>query len=156
MSDEKQLVPPVLPPEQVPLTIVSGRRWSFSLRTLLLCLTALAILFGLAKAFEIDISAILIQLIYLALSGVLVTGVFFAKDDRRAFCIGGTIVLSSKWFGESNRFWFVMADTLTDATDSIGIPRSFLIEWFYLGFIIIVAIVNGLLCIRARRFFEDA
>lgn len=131
---------------------ISGFR--FSLRTLLVSFTALAVSLGLAKGLDIDLLSLLIQFAWVAVTGCVITGLFFAQHDQRAFCIGAGLVLSSKWLGGSNRFWFVMSDTLSDTTDLIGIPRGPILEIIYLGFTALIAIANGLLCIQAMRYFD--
>jgi len=137
--------------EKRPLRAVPIR---FSLRTLLRIMTGLAILFGLATVLGINLGPLFVQIVWLVATGWLVTGLFYARGDQRAFCIGAIIIVSSKWLGADSRFWFVMADTLTDATDTLGIPRGPVIECVYFAFILAVATCNGYLCILARRYFE--
>ena len=92
---------PAGPLEQKPLKL---RALRFSMRRLMQFMTGFAIFCGLTVVMPIYISHIILGAFWIAVTGWLATGVIFAKDDQRAFCIGAIIVVSSMWTGMGGQF----------------------------------------------------
>jgi len=117
---------------------------------MMLVMTGFAILCGFASALPAAFSHALIGLIWIGASGWLVTGLFFAHGDQRAFCIGSALVVSSMWTRIGGRFMQGMSDILGLF---VALPITTK-AWLDLGLIVATAIANGYLCIRARHYFE--
>ncbi len=113
-------------------------------------MTGFAIFFGFAATLPAAFSHTLIGLIWIGASGWLVTGLFFARGDQRAFCIGAAMVVSSMWSRIGGRFMQGMFDILGLF---VALPLTTK-AWLDLGLIVVTAIANGYLCIRARHYFE--
>ena len=158
MSDEKQLVPPPLPREQAPLATVAPRRWRFSLRSLLIATTAIALLLGLLIVLPTMARGLLLGGAWLVMTSWTIVGIIYARGDKRAFCIGTAVVVASMWTGLGGQFMnsaeglaFFIAE-LTSTSGGFAEMR-FMLKQFIL---LVIAALNGLLCVKARRFFEDA
>ncbi len=146
------------PPEPPPLPTERRspkRSWQFSMRTMLIGMTGFAVLLGLQIALDFQLFRLLIQIAWLTVTGWLLTGAVFAQADHKAFCIGAAVVFCTHWIGGDNRFWFVMSDTVTDVTDSLGLPRGPFVEVIYLAFVFCISFANGYVCVHARRYFES-
>jgi hypothetical protein len=46
----------------------------------------------------------LLGVIWIAITGLLITGIVFARGDQRAFCIGATVVFASMWTSGGGHF----------------------------------------------------
>jgi len=120
------------------------------MRTLLRVMTVMAVACGLVAALPVVISQIILGALWIAAIGWLVTGIFFASDDQRAFCIGASVVVSTMWTGVGAR-WIDSLDQL------LGPPLgSSLKAGLWLDFLLLLAtaLANGWLCVRARRYFQ--
>ena len=139
---------------------VAARGWQFSLRTLLVGTTAFATLCGLVVILPTAFSDLILGAFWIVVSGWLITGILFAKGDKRAFCLGAAVVATSMWTGLGGRFvagirsllqvipWHWFAGPFSD-TQSLEV-------WLIHLVLVVAAIANGWLCIRARRHFEDS
>lgn len=129
------------------------------MRSMMLGMTGLAVLLGVVVAVPFA-SGILLGGLWLAASGWLITGIVFAKDDARAFCIGAAVVVASTWTGMGGQFLesiqrLAMSIVPFDPFGpSPSLPGS-VVMWFKHLALIAAAIANGWLCIRARRYFEQ-
>ncbi len=139
--------PPALP-------LQTPKKWQFSLRTMLFGTTAFAIFLGLATALPTAFSQALIGLIWIAATGWLITGLFFAHGDQRAFCIGAAIVVSSTWTGIGGRFLQGFFEIFSLLFGGIDLPRAITL-WLNHSVVAATALANGWLCIQARRYFEQ-
>jgi len=139
--------PPTPPPLPTP------KRWQFSLRTMLIGMTAFALFLGLTTTLPTAFSQLLLGLIWIAATGWLVTGLFFAHGDQRAFCIGAAIVVSSTWTGIGGRFLQGLFEIFSLLFGGIDLPNA-LDLWLNHSVIATTALANGCLCIYARRYFE--
>jgi len=137
--------PPPLPPNRKP--------WQFSMRTMMIGMTGFAFLCGFAAALPAAFSQALIGLIWILATGWLVTGLFFAQGDQRAFCIGAAIVVSSTWTQIGGRFLQGMFQIFGLFFGGIKLPVA-VTAWLDLSLIAAVAVLNGWFCIRARHYFE--
>jgi hypothetical protein len=124
----------------------------FSLRTLLLGFTLFALFCGLTLTLPAFISQILIGAAWIASAGWLVTGICFAQGDQRAFCIGAFIVIASMWTGVGARF----VEGMTSFLAILGAWTSSgqIARWLELVLLLLAAIANGRLAVRARHYFE--
>jgi hypothetical protein len=116
-------------------------------------MTALALGCGFAILMPIEISHLLIGLIWIVALSVLTVGLFFARGDQRAFCIGAFIVASSVWTDIGGRFMqgvHYLYEVLSFG-QGVALP---LMLWLDLAVLALVAIANGWLCMQARRYFE--
>jgi hypothetical protein len=116
-------------------------------------ITAFAILCGFAAAVPAAFSQALIGLIWIAATGWLVTGLFFAQGDQRAFCIGAAIVVSSTWTRIGGRFLQGVFQIFALFFGDIELPGA-VTAWLDLGLIAVVAVLNGWFCVYARHYFE--
>jgi len=145
MSNADSPTPPPLPP---------GRKtWHFSLRSLMIGMTSFAILFGLGAILPYAFSQVLTGLVWIMASGWLVTGLFFARGDQRAFCIGAAVVVSSMWSRIGGRFLQGVFQIFGLFFGGIDLPSG-VTAWLDLSLIVVTAVANGYLCIYARRYFE--
>ena len=124
----------------------------FSLRTLLLGFTLFALFCGLTLTLPAFISQILIGAAWIASAGWLVTGICFAQGDQRAFCIGAFIVIASMWTGVRSRF----VEGITSFLALLGAwtASGQIARWLDLVLLLLAAIANGRLAVRARHYFE--
>jgi hypothetical protein len=125
----------------------------FSLRFLFGAMTVLAVGCGLAVLMPVEISHLLIGLIWIIALSVLVVGLFFARGDQRAFCVGAFIVASSVWTDIGGRFMqgvHYLYQVLT-FTHGVSLP---VMLWLDLAVLALTAVLTGWLCIQARRYFE--
>lgn len=127
----------------------------FSLRSLLLGVTLFALVCGSAAILPAFISQILIGAIWIASAGSLITGIFFARGDQQAFCIGASVVIASMWTGVGARFVEGMTRLLTVLLGGWRITGQAAL-WFDLVLLLLAAIANGWLAVRARRYFEHS
>ena len=125
----------------------------FSLRTLLLGFTAFALACCLAAILPAFISQILIGAIWIASVGWFITGIFFARGDQQAFCIGVSVVLASMWTGVAARFMEGMTRLLTVFLGGWRITGQTAL-WLDLALLLLAAGANGWLAVRARRYFQ--
>jgi hypothetical protein len=146
MIDDLSPTPPPIPPP-------TGRNWQFSLRSLLMGMTAFSVWCALTVALPSAFSQALIGTVWIAASGIIVTGLFFAKDDQRAFCIGAAIVVSSTWTQIGGRFLQGIFKIFSMLSGGLPLPES-VVMWLDLVLITVAAVANGWLCVRARRYFE--
>jgi hypothetical protein len=125
----------------------------FSLRFLFVAMTVLALGCGFAVLMPVEISHLLIGLIWIVALSVLVVGLFFARGDQRAFCIGAFIVASSAWTDIGGRFMQGVHYGYGIFTLGYGISLPVLL-WLDLVVLALTAVANGWLCVQARRYFE--
>jgi hypothetical protein len=118
----------------------------FSLRTLLAATTFFAIWCAFVAIMPLAFSQLLVGAFWFVATGWLVTGVIFARGDRRAFCIGAGLVASSMWTGLGGQYMQAVHSIL-------GFERP-LGLWLDLVVIAATAAANGWCCIWARRFFD--
>jgi len=145
------------PPEPPPLP-PSRNAWRFSLRSMLIGMTSFALLCGVLSVVPFA-SGIALGGLWLVVSGWLLTGIFFAHGDARAFCIGAAVVIASTWTGMGGQFLqsiqglaYAVKDLIT-GTPSFG-ATSDLAMWFKHLILLASAVGNGWLCVGARRYFE--
>ncbi|MEM9354049.1 MAG: hypothetical protein AAGA92_13635 [Planctomycetota bacterium] len=128
-------------------------RFRFSTKTMLLALTLASLALGVCAVLPNPLVQAVIGAFWLAASGCLVTGLVFAKGDRKAFCIGATVVVASTWFGIGARFLDGVIETVALLLNPIGI--SFGDFWPKQVLLVLSAAANGLICVRARRHLEE-
>ena len=148
-ASERVPEPPPFSPEQQHQSSPSRKTWQFSMRTMLIGMTAFAIMCAMFSAFPWT-SGIVLGGLWLAISGFLLTGIVFAHNDKRAFCIGAAVVVASTWTGMGGMFLESLQRLTHGFSTSSGWPRV----WMKHFFLLVSAIANGWLCIRARRYFE--
>lgn len=157
MSEDPGQARPPLPPEAFSAPDEASRGWQFSLQTLLGALTGIAIFCGLMTAlpapFANALSQALIGLVWIVAAGWLVTGLFYARGDQRAFCIGAVVVVSSTWTKIGGRFLQGIFQMFTSVFGGLRLP-DFIIAWLDLTLIVAIAAANGWACVLARRYFE--
>ena len=139
-------------PEPPPLPS-QGKPWQFSMRTILLGITGFALLCVLISEFPAPFSQAFLGLIWIAATGWVVTGLFFARGDERAFCIGVAIVISSTWTGIGGRFLQGAMGIFSLLSADTVLPRAAKL-WVDHSVFAVAAVANGYLCIRARRYFQ--
>jgi hypothetical protein len=125
----------------------------FSLRFLFIAMTALALGCGFAVLMPVEISHLLIGLIWIIALSVLVVGLFFARGDQRAFCIGAFIVSASVWTDIGGRFMQGVHYVYQAFALGYGVSLPLML-WLDVAVLALTAIANGWLCVRARRYFE--
>lgn len=125
----------------------------FSLRFLFVAMTCLALGCGFAVLMPVEISHLLIGLIWIVALSVLTVGLFFARGDERAFCIGAFIVASSVWTDIGGRFMQGVHYVYQIASIGYGLSLPVML-WLDLAVLALTAIANGWLCVQARRYFE--
>lgn len=125
----------------------------FSLRCLFFVTTVLALGCGFAVLMPVEISHLLIGLIWIIVLSVLAVGLFFARSDQRAFCIGAFIVASSVWTDVGGRFMQGVHYLYQILTPSHGVALPIML-WLDLAMLALTAVANGWLCMQARRYFE--
>jgi len=108
---------------------------------------------GLVSALPSYISQILIGVVWIASAGWLVTGVFFARGDQQAFCLGASIVVASMWTGVGARFVEGMTRLLAALLGGWRITGQAAL-WLDLVLLLLAAFANGRLAVRARRYFQ--
>jgi len=153
MTQDDKPPPPPLPQEAVTAPLETSRDWHFSLRTMLVIMTAFAIWCALTTQFPGAMSKAQIGLVWIVATGWLVTGLFYARGDQRAFCIGASVVVFAIWTRIDGRFFagvFPMPSLVSGGLRSPGA----IMQWLELALIAAVAAANGWVCIRARRYFE--
>ncbi len=124
----------------------------YSTKTMLLAFTAASIALGVCAVLPNPLIQAILGAFWLAATGLLVTGLVFASGDRKAFCIGAAVVVASTWFGIGARFLDGVVETLWLLLNPIGIDFGDL--WPKQALLVLAAAANGLLCVRARRYFE--
>ncbi len=144
-------------PESPPLP-PSRKAWQFSLRSMMIGMTSVAIWCGIAAVLPGFLSNMLLGAVWLAGSGWLLTGIVFARGDMRAFCIGAAVVVTSTWTGIGGQFLEAFRTLGISLLGSLVDPYSgqmrSLLFWFKHLALLGAAIANGYFCIRARRYFE--
>jgi hypothetical protein len=131
----------------------ASNRWRFSLSSLFWAMTAIALGCGFAVIVPVEISHLLIGLIWMIAFGVLTVGLIFGHGDRRAFCIGAFVVVASVWFDIGGRVMQGVHYLFGVFSLGYGVPLQVML-WLDLGVLAALAVANGWLCVRARRFFE--
>ncbi len=126
-----------------------SRHFYFSLRSLIIAMTAIAVLCTLALILPGSLTHLVIGAIWIVAAGVFITGLFFAVGDERAFCIGATVALSSMWTGPGGRFMMGVHSIVSP----LNLPQSVSL-WLDLAVHALLVFVLGLLCIRARFHFQ--
>lgn len=116
-------------------------------------MTALAILCGFAAILPVALTQLVIGAIWIVAASLFVTGLFFGDGDERAFCIGATLALSSMWTGPGGRFMMGIHAIFDLLLGGLNLPQS-VVLWFDLGVHVLLVLVNGWLCMRARAFFQ--
>lgn len=129
------------------------RRMQFSLRSLFVAMTALAIACGFAGFVPVEISQLLIGFVWIVATSLLIVGLFFGRGDRRAFCIGASVVVSSMWTGIGGRFMQGIHYLFGIFSLGYGVSQPILL-WLDLAVLAALAVANGWLCMRARAYFE--
>ena len=149
-SIESSPEPPPLPSDH--------RAWQFSLRSLMIGMTAVALWCGFTVVLPGVLSNLLLGGLWFGISGWLLTGLVFARGDTRAFCIGAAIVVTSSWTGMGGQFLEAFRTLGSLLAQGLGLPYSeglaSLLLWFKHVALLVTAIANGWFCIRARHYFE--
>jgi hypothetical protein len=83
---------------------------------------------------------------WFVITGWLVTGLFFAQGDQRAFCIGAGLVVFSMWTDFGGQFMNGYHQLLR-----VHQPWT---PWTDFILIVGTAVANGWFCVWARRFFK--
>lgn len=125
----------------------------FSLHRLLVAMTALAVGCGFAALMPLEVSHLLIGLIWIVTLSVLTVGVVFGRGDQRAFCIGALIVASSVWTNIGGRYMQGVHHVYEILTLGSGVSLPLML-WLDLAVLFVTAVANGWLCTRARGYFE--
>ncbi len=125
----------------------------FSLGTLFVAMTAFAIACGFAVLVPVEISHLLIGLIWIVATSMLIVGLFFGRGDRRAFCIGASVVVSSMWTAIGGRFMQGVHFFFDAFSAGSGVSQPLML-WLDLAVLATLAAANGWLCMRARAYFE--
>jgi hypothetical protein len=107
----------------------------------------------LASILPAFISQIVIGAVWIASAGWLITGIFYARGDQQAFCIGASIVVASMWTGVGARFVEGVTRLLMALLGGWRITGQAAL-WLDLVLLLLAAIANGWLAVRARRYFE--
>lgn len=128
--------------------------WRFSLSSLFWAMTVIALGCGFAVIVPVEISHLLIGLIWMIAFGVLTVGLIFGRGDRRAFCIGAFVVVASVWFDIGGRVMQGVHYLFGVISLGYGVPLQVML-WLDLGVLAALAVANGWLCVRARKFFEN-
>jgi hypothetical protein len=128
-------------------------RKRFSLQFLFKLTTSLAILCGVAVVMPDWFSQLVIGAVWIVAAGILITGLVFAKGDQRAFCIGATVALSSMWMGPGGRF-MAGIHKLINSVPGLSLAQSVLL-WIDFLVHVLLAWSLGMLCIRAKEYFES-
>jgi hypothetical protein len=128
-------------------------RWRFSLSSLFWATTVIALGCGFAVIVPVEISHLLIGLIWMIAFGVLTVGLIFGRGDRRAFCVGAFVVVASVWFDIGGRVMQGVHYLFGVISLGYGVPLQMML-WLDLGVLAALAVANGWLCVRARQFFE--
>jgi hypothetical protein len=127
--------------------------WRFSLSSLFWATTVIALGCGFAVIVPVEISHLLIGLIWMIAFGVLTVGLIFGRGDRRAFCVGAFVVVASVWFDIGGRVMQGVHYLFGVISFGYGVPLQMML-WLDLGVLAALAVANGWLCVRARQFFE--
>lgn len=146
------------PPEADSASFDASRSWQFSLKTLLRGFTSTAIFLGLMTALPVQfanaLSQALVGLVWIVATGWLVVGLFDARGDQRAFCIGAMVVVSSTWSNIGGRFLQGIFQMCTTVFGGLRVP-DFITQWLDLALIAAIAAANGWVCVLARRYFKS-
>lgn len=148
--------PGFVPPYREALSVESSPASGhvrFSLQGLLVAMTTLAVGCGFAVLMPVEISHLLIGLIWIVALSVLTVGVVFGQSDQRAFCIGALIVASSVWTNIGGRFMQGVHHVYDLITLGYGVSLP-IVLWLDLAVLLVTAVANGWLCTRARGYFE--
>lgn len=116
-------------------------------------MTALAIACGFAGFVPVEISQLLIGFVWIVATSLLIVGLFFGRGDRRAFCIGASVVVSSMWTGIGGRFMEGIHYLFGIFSLGYGVSQPIML-WLDLAVLAALAVANGWLCMRARAYFE--
>ncbi len=142
--------PPPLPAER--------RAWQFSLRSLFIATTVVALWCGFTAVLPGVLSNMLLGGLWLGITGWLLTGLIFARGDMRAFCIGAAVVVTSTWTGMGGQFLEAFRTLGALLAQGLAVPYSdglaSVLLWFKHVALLATAIANGWFCIHARRYFE--
>ncbi len=145
------------PPTPPPLP--SNRKsWQFSLRTMFITTTAVALWCGFTVVLPGVLSNLLLGGLWLGITGWLLTGLIFARGDMRAFCIGAAVVVTSSWTGIGGQFLEAFRTLGALLAQGLSVPYSegltSLLLWFKHFALLATAVANGFFCIYARHYFE--
>ncbi len=132
----------------------TARRWQFSLRELLIATTVLAFGCAFAVVVPVEVSHLLIGLIWIIALSLLIVGLVFSRGDRRAFCIGAFIVASSVWTDIGGRLMQGVHFFYGAFSAGSGVPLPIML-WLDLAVLAALAVANGWLCVKARAYFES-
>ncbi len=146
MSTDSPAPTPPPPREASSRTLLPGISLRFSLRTLLIATTLFAFWCALVAQLPVAFSQLLVGAIWFIATGWLVIGIIFGQGDRRAFCIGAVLVVSSMWTGIGGQYMY--------GFHLLYLPGGAVAAWLDLVLIAGTAVANGWFCIWARRFFE--
>jgi hypothetical protein len=127
--------------------------WRFSLGSLFWATTVIALGCGFAVIVPVEISHLLIGLMWMIAFGVLTVGLIFGRGDRRAFCVGAFVVVASVWFDIGGRVMQGMHYLFGVISFGYGVPLQMML-WLDLAVLAALAVANGWLCVQSRRFFE--
>jgi len=124
------------------------------LRTLLIAMTLVAIWCMLVVALPAAFSQFIVGCLWILAGSWIVAGIFYGTGDARAFCLGAAVALSSLWTGFGGQ---MMQGSRSVFGLFIGgrLPQPPISLWLDLLVISAVAIGSGLVCQRARRYFEE-
>ncbi|QDS99969.1 hypothetical protein [Adhaeretor mobilis] len=147
--------PPMLPPEAKMIGTAASRKPGirFSMKSLLIAMTGVAVICGLSIALPAEISLVFVGLIWFAITGLIFTTLFFASGEMRAFSIGAAIVASSMWTGIGGQFFQGIHRVLYFLLGGTEVPRG-LAAWVDLLVIIVAAIANAVFCVHVKRFID--
>jgi hypothetical protein len=98
---------------------------------------------------------VLVGIAWIGATGWLITGLFFAQGDQRAFCIGALVAATSAWTGIGGQFLEGVAQLLWQLLGSTptAVPTTQLLKHLALA---VAALANGWLCVRARHYFQNS
>lgn len=118
-------------------------------------MTGIAAIFGTMAVMPYVAILLLVFVTSYAATGVLTTGVLFGRGDQRAFCIGALVVVLSSWTPTGGGFLGEVVNTFDWLLGGFGMALATYLE-AGLKYVVlaILAMINGWLCIRARRYFE--
>ena len=125
---------------------VSNKGLRFSMRSMLIGITVFALWCAFVSLLPAAFGHLVVGAMWFVITGWLVTGLFFARGDQRAFCIGAGLVVFSMWTDFGGQFMNGFHQLIR-----VGRPWT---PWTDFLMIAITAIANGWVCIWARRYFQ--
>jgi hypothetical protein len=122
----------------------------FALSSLLLAVTAAAVLGGVVILLPRPLNQLLVGAAWLAACSWFFSGLLFARGERQAFCLGQAVALASLWTGVGGRF--MEAGTQLTGMPFGGFPLGgTLLPWVELTMLLTAGAACGRLCQIARR-----